>query len=114
MKRLIVASMLLLSACGGSSGVPNIQTNVPVPVVAPVVAPMDLGSVRWVVRDLNGLKELVAQMESSGQTSVIFYVLPQDDYNTLAMNLAEMKRYIADQKAANEFLVSATKTNAGK
>lgn len=108
----ILVTALALGACAHTPDAPRIQTNVPAPVAQPVIAPMDLGQVHWIVRDLPGLKALVAQMEASGQTNVIFYVLTQDDYNTLAMNLSEMKRFIADQKAANEFLVKAIQTNS--
>ncbi len=111
-KVAILVTALALGACAHTPDSPRIQTNVAAPVAQPVIAPMDLGQVHWIVRDLPGLKALVAQMEASGQTNVIFYVLTQDDYNTLAMNLSEMKRFIADQKAANEFLVKAIQTNS--
>lgn len=102
-----------LSAClTTNQNVPEINTNKPAPVVVPVVAPMDLQSVQWTVRDVEGLKALIAQMEATGQTNVVFYVLTQDQYDALAMNLAEVKRYVNDQKAANDFLKAAIDTNA--
>jgi hypothetical protein len=51
-------------------------------------------------------------MEASGQTNTVFYVLTQDGYDKLSMNLAELRRYISDQDAANDFLERAIEINA--
>jgi hypothetical protein len=109
---LVGAAFASLAACQTGQNVPDVVTNRPAPVARPVVPPMDLQNVQWRVRDLDGLKALVADMERTGQNNAVFYVLTQDQYDALAMNLAEVKRYIADQDAANEFLGAALDTNA--
>ena len=108
---IISASLSSLSACGGSAGLPSVNSNPTAPVVAPRVTPMDLSDVHWTVRDLAGLKALVAQMEATGQTNAVFYILDQDSYNALAMNIAEVRRYINDQRASKEFLEAAIAAN---
>jgi hypothetical protein len=109
---LLGIAVTTMTACTTTQGVPNVVTNRPAPVARPDIAPMDLENVRWVVRDVAGLRALADSMEASGQKDVVFYVLDQDSYNALAMNIAEVRRYINDQDAANDFLLAAIDTNS--
>ncbi len=119
MNRFAIAIALVtattLSACANKESTPpQVITNTPVPITPPTVTPLDLQNVKWTVHDYASLKKMVADAEKKGQPNVIFYVLTQDDYNALAMNVAEVKRYISDQKAASDFLSASIITNSSK
>lgn len=105
-----IAVSALLAGCG-STKLPTLNFNRAAPVAPPVVNPMTFTQINWEVYDLSKLKQLVARLEASGQTQIVIYVLTQDGYEALAGNLSEMKRYISDQKAANEFLVKSLVIN---
>lgn len=108
----IIALSFGLTACGHAGiTLPVISFHKDAPVTIPVVPPMALSGVKWQVYDLATLKTLVAGMEARGETNAVIYVLDQGNYEALAMNLSEMKRYITDQKAANDYLTAAIKTN---
>lgn len=102
---------LTLAGCGHNGARPVIRTNNPVPVVNPKVMPMTLDNVQWRVMSLPELKALAAELERTGQTSAPFYILDQNGFETLTRNVTQMKRYIADQKEANDFIVSTMKIN---
>jgi hypothetical protein len=110
---IFIFALVGLSACGTmQTTAPDVQINRPITVSAPRVAPMALNDVQWQTYDIAGLKTLVAKLETTGQKDVILYVLTSDGFRTFAANLTEMKRYILDQKAANDFLVKAMQVNA--
>lgn len=108
---LAVCLILIMSACKTVQGVPDVVTNRPAPVAKTVIAPMELQNLRWVVRDVAGLCALADRLEASGNGSTIFYILDQDSYNALAMNISEVRRYVNDQNAANDFLAAAIDAN---
>ncbi len=107
---LATTLLLMLTGCGTTGFRPTISFHKPVPINPPRVAPMTLGEVQWKAYDKTTLKNLVAEMEAHPDRVV--YVLTQDGFTALALNLAEMKRYITDQKDANEFLVKSIGINA--
>lgn len=111
--KLIILSLMAsgLAACATTSSPPPVITNKTAPITMPTVAPMDLQQVHWIVRDVNGLKVLIQQVEASGQKDAVFYVLSRDQYEVLAMNLSEVKRYVADERVANEFIKAAIEIN---
>ena len=107
---LATTLLLMLSGCETTGFHPRISFHKPVPINPPRVAPMTLNEVQWKAYDKATLKNLVAEMEAHPDR--IVYVLTQDGFTSLALNLAEMKRYITDQKDANEFLVKSIDINA--
>lgn len=110
-KSLVFAAALLLAGCGHNNTRPDIRTNNPVPVINPKIMPMTLDSVQWRVMSLAELQVLVAELEQTGQTSTPYYILDQNGFETLTRNVTQMKRYIADQKEANDFIVSTMRIN---
>jgi hypothetical protein len=110
----VVAASVMLSGCFGGVRIPDIRIHRPIEIPDIQPSPMTLQTVTWQVYTVAELSEMVRQAEASGQTDVVFYVLPQDQYNALAFNLAEMRRYIEDQKAANRYLTDAIKINNGE
>lgn len=116
--RVALVTLLALSL-GACSWLPKpkteIETHKPIAIPTEIdPAPMDLKEVHWKVYSVEELKAVVAQMEATGQKDAVFYVLPKEEYDALAFNIAEMKRYIEDQKATKEFLVEAIKINNGE
>lgn len=104
---------LTLGGCahwfGGQPDTTTVFKPIEIPNVQPT--PMTLRPVQWRVYTVAQLRTMVAQMEASGQTEAVFYVLPREEYESLAFNLAEMARFIRDQRAANEYLVEAIEIN---
>lgn len=114
--KILLISLLAtsLAGCSTTMGKFNVfhrDTPAPVPITRP--APMTLGEVEWKVYDVEGLKKLIVQLEASGDKNVVLYVMDKESYEVLAMNLAEMKRYIADQDAESTQLRKANEINAG-
>jgi hypothetical protein len=109
----IVAASILLSGCSWLSKEFNITTNNPIPIPDVKPVPLELKPVQWQVYTVDELKAMVAQMEANGNKNAVFYVMDQENFNALAYNIAEMKRFIEDQKSTNEFLVKAIEINNG-
>lgn len=118
LSKVVLATSLALSLSGCSllgKLDPNITTHQPIPVPEnQQPAPMSLKPVTWKVYNAAEMKAAIQQMEARGQTDSVFYVLSKEDYEALAFNFADMKRYIADQKAINEFLIEAIRINNGE
>jgi len=110
---LVVLSLLLLGGCETLADF-RITTNKPIAVPDIQPGPMQLKPVSWKVYTVDELKALVASMEAAGQTTTVFYVLDKENFDSLAFNLVEMKRYIEDQRATNQFLIEAIAINNGE
>lgn len=113
----ITAIILLSSIVAGCGSVPKInifKKNVAAPVPVNRPQPMALGEVSWKVYKANDLKKLISDLEANGDQDTVYYVMSKDSYDILSMNLAEMKRYIADQAAESKQLRDAIDINAGK
>ncbi len=108
----VLALTLSLAACGHS--IPGITVNRPITIPEVQPTPMTLQRVEWKVYTVAELRDMVNAAEANGETDTIFYVLPKEGFDSLAFNLAEMRRYIEDQKAANQYLVDAIKINNGE
>lgn len=109
---LLLALALVGCATAPVKPAPVISTHEDVPIAKVTIPAMNLKGVQWQVYDLAKLKALVASMEANHQTSVVLYVLDQNNYEALVMNLAEMKRYITDQKSVNSYLIAAATINS--
>lgn len=114
MKKILFPLIALsLSGCA-TLGDFRITTHKPIPIPDIQPQPMQLKDVKWKVYTVDELKAMIAQMEATGQTSAVFYVLDKDNYDALAFNLVEMKRYIEDQKSTNQYLIKSIKINNGE
>lgn len=90
--------LLLTSACSTTPVAPVIQTkivkqNVP---VQPRPAPVKLNNIAWHVVTEENLQEFLTTFSDTG---VVFFALSVEDYETLALNMSEIRRYIEQQKA---------------
>ena len=96
---MICSSLLLTSGCSILNPVPKIvtkteyvQKNIPLQAHP---KPLVLNTVTWTVVTKDNLQEFM----STQTDPVVFYAINVKDYEVLAMNLAEITRYIQQQKA---------------
>ena len=92
---------LLLSSCGGWDALKRIEVKtVEVDRVIPTqnrARQLDLNNITWfVVTDQNFAEFRKRYTKQNG--SFLFYAISVRDYETLALNMAEIKRYIDQQK----------------
>ena len=92
---------LLLSSCGGWDALKRIEVKtVEVDRVIPTqnrARQLDLNNITWfVVTDQNFAEFRKRYTKQNG--SFLFYAISVRDYETLALNMAEIKRYIEQQK----------------
>jgi hypothetical protein len=93
--------LLSLSSCGGWNPLKKIEVKtVEVKRVIPTQnrpRSLDLHNITWfVVTDQNFEQFKKRYIKQSG--SFLFYAISVRDYETLALNMAEIKRYIEQQK----------------
>jgi len=111
MKRLIVCATLLLAGCGGVA--PKIVEK-PILVdrpelIVPEIQPAEQYNFEWVVITKENFVEVTKDLESRGQTIVLFAVTPQG-YQNLSVNIAELRRFITQQQS----VIVSYKTYYGK
>lgn len=87
----------LLTACGTHT-----STNVVVPIETPKLnpplpRPLDMRPLQWHVIDTNKMRELLKQSELTGQP-IVYFALSARDYENLALNVADLRRYIEQSK----------------
>jgi hypothetical protein len=58
--------------------------------------PLNLDNIAWKVVTQDNLQEFLQTFE---ETSVVFFAISVQDYETLSLNMAEIRRYIEQQKA---------------
>jgi hypothetical protein len=68
------------------------------PVAVPDAQPLNLQSVTWQALTLSELQKLVAALEERHQNTLLI-ALDTTNYNNLSVNLAELNRFIKEQKA---------------
>jgi len=95
-----VASLLILSGCSSRPPEPEIKTVTQVQrITVPVVArpkPIDLVDVRVYVVNKDNLEQFVADFTAEhGEFAVV--ALSIDSYENLALNIADLRRYINQQ-----------------
>ena len=92
---LIVAIMLLLSACNG--GKMNVQATPEEPIVInpPVPDQLQLREVKWTVFNRAKLEQLLADYPNQ---EIVLFALSAKGYENLSLNVAEILRYLKEQK----------------
>jgi hypothetical protein len=110
-----VASLLILSGCSSRPPEPEIKTVTQVQrITVPTVArpkPIDLVDVRvWVVNKDN-LDDFVAKFtDEHGEFAIV--ALSIDGYENLALNIADLRRYINQQTDIIVYYEDSMKTDA--
>jgi hypothetical protein len=94
-KFLITASLLLLSACAGVDQV-DVHTVNDNPPALNVQLPSQIvtRSVQWTVLTQAQIQELAKQ----NNPNVVFFALDSDNFQNLSLNMAEIQRYLEQEK----------------
>ena len=111
MNRLLLCATLLLAGCGGVA--PKIVEK-PILVdrpelIVPEIQPAEQYNFEWIVITKENFAEVAKDLESKGQTIVLFAVTPQG-YQNLSVNIAELRRFITQQQS----VIVSYKTYYGK
>jgi hypothetical protein len=111
MKYLFFILPLLLIACGQTPL--TIDTK---PIVIPIEKPDDPAMVRmepvsFRVVNKDNLTQFIAELTKlQGSNNIVFIAITTTDYENLALNLADLKRYISQQKAIIVYYKTVTAT----
>ena len=104
MKMKILLSSLLLVALTGCSFLPSVKTIETQKVAVekprlnlPNPEPLDMKKVEWVVVTRENAEAVFADLEKQGKPIALF-AMTTDGYEALALNIADIKGYLATQK----------------
>lgn len=105
-----LTACLLATACGPDVKTLEIQTATTKITVQEPVAPRELVMLPINVNVITkeNFKELDAQLKSDPKS--VFLVLSPNDYESLATNIAELRRYISQQGAIVQYYRDTVKT----
>lgn len=79
----------------------------------PDPAEMQLDGIKWIVITKENLNQKIPEVEKlTGQGFVIMAITPKD-YENLANNIQELRRYIREQRAIILYYKNVTKTSEG-
>ena len=111
MKRLLLCATLLLAGCGGVA--PKIVEK-PILVdrpelIVPEIQPVQQYDFEWIVITRENFDSVTRELESRGQTIVLFAITPQG-YQNLSLSIAELRRFITQQQS----VIVSYKTYYGK
>ena len=111
MNRLLLCATLLLAGCGGVA--PKIVEK-PILVDRPELIVPEIQSVQqydfeWLVVTRENFDTVARELESRGQTIVLFAITPQG-YQNLSLSIAELRRFITQQQS----VIVSYKTYYGK
>ena len=108
MKPLLIVALLILSGCATTTPPGN---TVLYPTVAhpAAPAPVALNNVDWEVVTKSNIDTFAAAAAKTQNTAnPVFVIITPDDYKVMLGNLAELKRYIEQQKAIIAYYENAT------
>lgn len=114
----ILALSLLITGCSWIKSEPEpepsvkvIKEQVPLAIYQPPApAPIKLNDVAWIVITKENLNQKIQEIEKiTGNGFVIMAITPRD-YENLATNIQELKRYVREQKAIILYYRDATKS----
>jgi len=107
MKLLVLSSVLLLSGCstlGGLLGKSAVPVVAPVEVVtitvpAPMYHPplpegLTPAEIKWIILNTGIMREYIENYDAGNAPAVAYYALTAQAYESLANNLAAIRRYI--------------------
>ena len=102
-KETLLAGTLALSLGGCSSFLPEVTKYSSEPVERPLlVLPqseiVNMKDVDYIIVTQENVEEVWAELEASGK-SVVLFALTSDGYENLALNNADIIRYLSEQKA---------------
>ena len=99
MKYIFLTLLLFVSSCA-APGVKLVPVSTkPVAVSVPDVQPLSLNSIQWKVYNVDDLKSLIDQLQKQNNKNYIIFGLDATNYQNFNLNLAEITRYLSEQKA---------------
>ena len=100
--KLILVSSLLLLTSGCASVEPQVVLKTDYVVkdipIQPRPKPLNLNRVKWYAVTPENMEEFLARFEEESGINV-FFALSVPDYENMSLNVAELRRYINQQKA---------------
>lgn len=100
--KLILVSSLLLLTSGCASVEPQVVLKTDYVVkdipIQPRPKPLNLHRVKWYAVTPENMEEFLARFEEESGINV-FFALSVPDYENMSLNVAELRRYINQQKA---------------
>lgn len=102
---LAVSAILLISGCSLFPREPEKEIVIQTEYVEKTVPlqgapkPMTLNDVRWYVVTEENFPEFIETYEKENGEPYVFYALSVRSYESMALNMAELKRYIQQQQA---------------
>jgi len=99
MKKLFVLfTALSLGACSSDKLMIKPLVVERPPLILPETKPVEMQEVRFIVITKDNYQEILKDFEKRGEVFVVFAVTSKG-YENLALNLAELRRYISQQQA---------------
>jgi hypothetical protein len=96
-KILLLCTTLFLAGCNETTKVFDKPVLVDRPeLILPTVMPATQNDVEWIVLTPNNIEAKIKEMGANGGPVVLFAVTPAG-YEALAINAAEMRRYVIQQ-----------------
>ena len=113
MKKLLLPILLAMSltACistGNRDPDVNVVVQPTAPIVPPLVDPVTTQPVNWQVLNSQGVRDLAARIEQTGE-NVVLYTLDSEGFRALSNNLVDIRRYVREKNAAFDFVMEAAK-----
>ena len=113
---IAILSMLALTGCAGVNPIEistkPIENNITQP--ADVRAP-SLRGITWKVVNKDNLQQFLdAQSKTQDNPNPVFVAISLQDYETLSLDMAELKRYIEQQKSIIVYYRNATAPKSTK
>lgn len=94
-----VFCMSLLSACASSSKIEISSKPIELQVASPAdPAPVQMLSVRFRVVTKDTIESFLAELAKSQSGTPVFIAITTEDYENLALNFADLRRYIQQQQ----------------
>ena len=99
---LMASSLLLLISCSSLIPEPQIITETvtirPSIAIVPKPRPVDLSDMEWRVVTHENVDEFIQSIGIGSSGEYVFYAISVRDYEKIALNINELKRYILQQQ----------------
>ena len=95
---VLLTTILFLSSCAGVKPVQITTQEIDTPIKHPDLPnPIKLQDVEWHVVTEDNLDEFIEMLRST-RSHVVFFAITPDDYEIMAYNLQDIRRYIKELK----------------
>lgn len=107
---IALASVVFLAGCASTKQIDVVTSPTELQIYQPAApAPVKLNRIKFRVITKENLDQFIAEeAKKQGNNNPVFVVMSTKDYEALSLNLAELKRYIDQQKQIIVYYQSAT------